>query len=254
MKHNNFLSKNFLSKNFFNIKSYHNDIGETMKTMKTNVYWEYLGQKYPYDSKLKYCVFFQGCCCPPHKGHINFIKSVADMLPGCKILINQIGSSSRHGTSTNFNYDLLHKYLNAVFKNKNDFAHLLRESSTNIYNHKFVVNCDVLLIIKGDEVNDDFNKEYNIQNINRKKISKQQKNSLINKKPIKVDYYFLTRDIKNISATQFTKNLIIYKNKLLRHKNVDDELKKILDLIPDEINKNEKMNIINQLIKFNLKE
>ena len=84
--------------------------------IKTEFYWEKLKQKYPYDSDKKYCIFFNGCCCPPHKGHIDSIREARDMFPGCKVIVNQLGASKRHGIPSEFNSYLLKKYFLQFFR------------------------------------------------------------------------------------------------------------------------------------------
>ena len=130
-----------------------------MNKLKTEFYWESLNQKYPYNPQKKYCVFFNGCCCPPHRGHINAIREAFKTWPNCKVIINQLGSSGRHGVPSAFNSYLLQKYLSDVFDNSTNIEYMFRESSRTIFSHDFVTDSDVVVIIRGEEFenSDDIN-------------------------------------------------------------------------------------------------
>ncbi len=222
------------------------------KNLETQIYWEDLGHKYQFDPKLKYCVYFKGCCCPPHKGHINSIKTAVGMFPGCKLLINQVGSPSRHGTSREFNSELLQKYINVVFLNQNnEIKYMLRATNDEVYSSPFIKSCDVLVVIRGDEIEPNYNKSNLINQINQTKINKFKKYiDSLNKIGIKVDFLMQTRNVNKLSATKFIELINVYKKRLLKNKSVDKELKNLYNFIPDEIDNKTKFDIINKICDF----
>jgi hypothetical protein len=226
--------------------------GKKKRNLKTGFYWEDLDQKYPYDPKLKYCIYFRGCCCPPHKGHIDSIRDAVKNFNECKIIINQVCSLSRHGTPVDFNSELLQKYLKAVFPNK-EISYMLKSSSDQVFKNDFVLDSDVLLIIRGDEIDsNNFNKQYivDMQNKNRE-IKMKKYIEFLNKHEIKVDFIMQKRNVNKVSATKFIEKINIYKDKLSKNKDTKKELLDLMKYIPNELNYDEKNEIINQIIKYN---
>ncbi len=119
-----------------NLKDNNNNFKEIFD-LETNFYWINYGQKYPVNTNLKYCIFFNGCCCPPHIGHINSIKDAISVFgPECKIIINHIGSSKRHGVPSKFSSYMFQKYLNDIFGTKSNIDYLFRAKNKNIFFHK----------------------------------------------------------------------------------------------------------------------
>ena len=223
------------------------------QSLKTEFYWECLNNKYPYDSKKKYCIFFNGCCCPPHKGHIESIKSAMTMLPGCKVIINQLGLSKRHGVPSKYNSELLKKYLSVVFANSPDIQYMFRATNRQIFTHEFVSNSDVLVVIRGKEFEDiDQNntlKEINKNNkVNEERFKKYIKK--LNDINIKIDFYLQSRQIDKISATKFMECLDNYKYKQSIRKETKNDFFTIMDFIPDEISFKDKYKIIKKLLTF----
>lgn len=217
--------------------------------IKTGFYWENLNQKYPYNPKLKYCIFFNGCCCPPHKGHISSIKSAIKMLPGCNVIINQLASSSRHGVPSNYNSELLQKYLSIIFNNNPNIKYMFRASNKQIFTHDFITNCDVLVIIRGDEI-EERNKLEISKNINKKNEFRFSKYiNKLNDFGIKVDFYMQYRNVNKVSATKFIEKLNDYKNKININKRKED-LYEIMNFIPEEVDFDSKYRIIKKLLKF----
>lgn len=245
----NNISKKDEDKIIFNHNNFDSDIVQN-NTIKTEFFWENLNQKYPFNHKLKYCVFFNGCCCPPHKGHIASIKEAFHMLPGCKVIINQLGSSVRHGVPSNYNSELLQKYLSVVFNNSPNIKYMFRASNKDIFTHDFVTNCDVLIIIRGDEV-EEYNKRDIVKNINKKneqRFSKYIKK--LNNYGIKVDFYMQYRNVNKVSATKFIEKLNEYKNKLYKRKETNEDLYMVMDFIPEEIDFETRYRIVKTLLKF----
>ena len=66
--------------------------------LKPKIYWECNGDTYEIDPKKNYLIYFSGCFCPPHRGHLLMIEPFLK-LPNVKFLISQIGDESRHGVS-----------------------------------------------------------------------------------------------------------------------------------------------------------
>jgi phosphopantetheine adenylyltransferase len=231
----------------------HNDKhnNKQKQDLKTSFYWEDLKQKCPYNPKLKYCIYFRGCCCPPHIGHINSIKMAVKQFPGCKVIVNQIGCSKRHGTPTDFNSELLQKYLSVIFKNT-QVKYILKESSKNIFKSDYVIDSDVLVIIRGDEINNDnFNKEYAIEMYKKKKeIKNKNYIKFLNKNGVKLVFLMQGRNVNKISASKFIEHLNIYKNKLSKGHNAQKYLEKVMSFIPNELNYEEKNEIIKKMLEF----
>lgn len=219
--------------------------------LKTEFYWENLNQPYPYNPKLNYCVFFNGCCCPPHKGHIDSIRSAIQMLPGCKVIINQLGSSSRHGVPSEYNSELLQKYLSNVFKNNSNIKYMFRASNNKIFTHDFITNCDVLVIIRGDEIKENNKLDVIAKSINDKNKYRFSKYiDKLNNYGIKVDFYMQWRNVNKVSATKFIEKLNIYKKKKYESKETKEDLYELMNFIPEEIEFYTKYQIIKKLLKF----
>ncbi len=222
-----------------------------MNNLKTEFYWESLNQKYPYNPQKKYCIFFNGCCCPPHRGHINAIREAFKTWPNCKVIINQLGSSGRHGVPSAFNSYLLQKYLSDVFGNSANIEYMFRESSRTIFSHDFVTDSDVVVIIRGEEFDnsDDINEviaEKNIKNAKRfKKYIKR-----LNKQGIKVDFYAQTRPINITSATKFMEKLEDFRQKRKANTQTKDDLLNLMGFIPEEVSSEDKYKIIKRMLKF----
>lgn len=237
---------------FFSDNLNNKDKEDKLKTnLETEFYWEDLNQQYHFNPNLKYCIYFKGCCCPPHKGHIKSIKDVVKKFPGCKLIVNQIGSANRHGTPTEFNSELLQKYLGICIKDTK-YKYMLKASSKEVYKHRYVIDSDILIIIRGDEIKTNtINKKYLVEIINKDREKSLQKHiKFLNNHKVKVVWYISKRNVNKISATKFMEILNIYKNKILNGEQTQKDLYKVMKFIPDELNYNEKKKIINQLIKY----
>lgn len=253
LKNNNFLTYSIDIKT---IDTKLNDNKDNKKndkeySLKTEFYWEILKQKYPYDSNKKYCVFFNGGCCPPHKGHIESIKSAMAMLPGCKVIINQLGSSKRHGVPSKYNSELLKKYLSVIFGNSPDIHYMFRATNRQIFTHEFVSKSDVLVVIRGEEFEDieQNNIIIEINKLNEERFKKYIKK--LNDVNIKIDFYLQSRQIDKISATKFMECLDNYKYKQDMRKETKNDFFTIMDFIPDEISFKDKYKIVKKLLSFN---
>jgi nicotinamide mononucleotide adenylyltransferase len=220
--------------------------------IKTEFYWEKLKQKYPYDSDKKYCIFFNGCCCPPHKGHIDSIREARDMFPGCKVIVNQLGASKRHGIPSEFNSYLLKKYLIDVFDSSSNIKYMFREKTRTIFSHEFIMKADVVIIVRGEEFEEFDNiikviNEKNVKNADRyKKYIKK-----LNNMGIKVDFIYQSRPIDKVSATKFMEKLDEYKYKHTLNMVKKDDLYELMNFIPNEVKSKDKYKIIKKILLFN---
>lgn len=232
---------------------------KTNRDLKTNIYWENLEHKYPINPNFKYCIFINGCFCPPHKGHINSIKKAIEIFgPKAKIIVNQIGSSGRHGVPKDFNKYMMETYINTVFKSNPNIKLFFRASSKQIFYDEFVLNSDVVIVIRGDEVDDEDREDSScLDEINEhyknkfKKISK-----FLAKKFIKLDVLFQFRPVTEVSATRFIELVNIYKKKMLKYgqnqsKSVMiDDMFELYYMMPEELDIETKYSIIKKIITF----
>lgn len=219
--------------------------------LETEYYWEILKQSYPYDKTKKYCVFFNGCCCPPHKGHINSIRQAIKMFPGCKVIMNQLGSSKRHGVPSKFNSYLLQKYLSEVFDNSPNIKYMFRESTKTIFSHKFITESNVVIIIRGEEFESGDNIQKVIKNKNKKNFDRFSKYiNKLNSMNIKVDFVSQTRPIDKVSATKFMEKLDEYRYKKEKNEESKIDLYELMEFIPDEISSSKKYQIIKKLLSY----
>ncbi len=228
---------------------------QQVNNLNTQFYWDKLNQSYPYDSNKKYCIFFNGCCCPPHKGHINSIRQAIKMFPGCKIIMNQLGSSKRHGVPSKFNSKLLQKYISVVFNDSLDIQYMFRASTRRIFSHDFVTESDVLIIIRGEEFEQDELTD-SIENIierqNKKNSHRFRKYiGILNKQNIKVDFVYQDRPITKISASKFMEKLDDYRYKSTLNIETKEDLFELMEFIPKEIKLKDKYKIIKRLLSFN---
>jgi hypothetical protein len=233
-----------------------NYINKELIDLETDFYWLNMGNKYPVNPKLKYCIFFNGCCCPPHIGHINSIKEIFSVFgPDCKVIINHIGSSKRHGVPSKYSSYLFKKYINDIFKNNYDIEYLFRAKNRQIIYHPYTINSNVFVIVRGDELDNEYLVKQNykelVTKINKKNIQRFGKYvEILNSKNIKLDFYMQIRDVNTISATKFMESLDNYKlkKKLQIHNSTD--FFKILDFIPEEIDYKTKCIIAKKLLSF----
>lgn len=222
------------------------------RDLTSKIYWENLNHEYIINSNYKYCIFINGCFCPPHKGHINSIHEAIKIFgPNAKIIINQIGSSYRHGVPKEFNKYMMETYINTIFKSNPNIKLFFRARNKEIFLNDFVLNSDVLVIVRGDEV-DSEDKETSIDSINKTYIRKFSKIiHYLNKKYIKVDFIFQFRPINEVSATRFVELLGIYKKKCSEHKECIEDMFELYYMMPEQIDIETKYKIIKQLISFN---
>lgn len=232
---------------------------KTQRDLSTNIYWENLEQQYPININYKYCIFINGCFCPPHKGHINSIKKAIEIFgPKAKIIVNQIGSSGRHGVPKEFNKYMMETYINNVFKSNPNIKLFFRAGAKKIFNDEFVLNSDVVIIIRGDEVDDNDREDSSyLDEINEHYKNKFKKIiKFLAKKFIKLDVLFQFRPVTEVSATRFIELVNIYKKKIFEEGIQESKSLMINDMfelyymMPEELDLETKYSIIKKLITF----
>jgi glycerol-3-phosphate cytidylyltransferase-like family protein len=223
------------------------------RNLNAKIYWENLNEKYPVDKSLNYCVFINGCFCPPHKGHIHSIKKAIEIFGlNCKIIINQIGSTSRHGVPKEFNKYMMETYISNIFKSNPNIKLLFRASNKEIFLNDFVLKSDVLVVIRGDEINDDDRDDDEcVEEINNYYFGKFRKIiKFLNRKFIKVDFILQFRPHTEVSATKFIELLNVYKQKKISGIKSIEDLYELYYMMPEEINLETKYTIIQKLLEF----
>lgn len=225
---------------------------KSYRDLTSKIYWENLNHEYIINSNYKYCIFINGCFCPPHKGHINSIHEAIRIFgPNTKIIINQLGSSSRHGVPKEFNKYMMETYIDTIFNFNPNIKLFFRARNKDIFLNDFVLKSDVLVIIRGDEV-DSEDKETSIDSINQSYLRKFSKIiTFLNKKNIKVDFIFQFRPKNEVSATRFIELLGIYKKKYFEHKDCIEDMYELYYMMPEQIDIETKYKIIKKLISFN---
>lgn len=223
--------------------------------LPTNFYWENLDHNYPVDKELKYCVFLNGCFCPPHKGHIQSIKNIIELLgPDTKIIINQIGSTSRHGVPSYFNKLMMELYILNVFPSNSNIKLLFRASNKEIFLDDFVLKSDILVILRGDEVNLQYKEsDTDVSNINSRYEYKFRKIiKYLNKKNIRIDFIFQFRPVSKVSATNFVRLLNLYKEKRKKKEHTLNDIYEIYWMMPEELSIELKHRLLKELLNFNV--
>lgn len=117
---------------------------------KPPFYWECLGQHVPYDPSKKYLFYFCGCFSPPHKGHFDQVKVALDSIPNSKIFIHQIGDESRHGVPFDISQRIWRTYIELLLP-RDRVTLRPRESMQQLYEHRFLKEADVVVILRGHE-------------------------------------------------------------------------------------------------------
>ena len=206
--------------------------------MTVTFIWERYKQKLAINDDLKYLIYYKGCFCPPHIGHF---ETAARYLryPNVRMIIHQIGNQ-RHNVPTNVNRSIWKKYIRELLPMER--IHLAQYDDTTKdypYNHSWLEQTDVIVIIRGDEAEDPQIKERN---------DRSHWSFLIyhcHKKSIDVIFDYSLRDTQKISATTFINKLIRYKNRRL---DVED----LYQYMPKRLSKTSKDQIIELLTKFYL--
>jgi hypothetical protein len=203
------------------------------------ILFEDCGDKLEMDSKLKYCFYAKGCYCPPHRGHLDQICKFVKNRDNAKIIVNQIGSESRHGVERNLNFKIMYLYLRKMLP-RSSFVLLGNRTSKEAHETDFARECDVFVNLRGmeTEIKDckkEKNSRYSSFNSRSKQLLKEGK---------QVIFYYTSRPlVATLCATKFVENLIKYKNN-----QVDRHV--LYDFCPKELNRNVKDYVIDKLLQM----
>ncbi len=212
--------------------------------LSIDIIWESLGHKYIPDPNLVYTIFINGCFCPPHKGHIESIKNAIEVFgPNTNIIVNQLGYSKRHGVPSEISKYMMQFYIEKIFGLSNKLKLFFREPNKNIFKNELVLNSDVVVFVRGDELGLDEHTNINIKLTNEYYIYKsRQVIKFLNKKGIKVDFLLQTRPINQISSTIFVKKLMDVS------KGVIKDTTPLFEFMPNELTLKDKIYLIKKII------
>lgn len=207
-------------------------------TFKIKFIWERNGQYLHINENLKYLFYYRGCFCPPHKGHYSAAAKYLGK-NNIRMIIHQIGSE-RHGISKNTNRQIWKTYINNLLPRNNvDLIQYDDDNDDCIRSHRWFQECDVLVILRGDEYDD---------------IHERQQQELISWRSIintcarhnkHIMFVYDIRDSKNMSASTLIRDLILFKNKRL-------VIESLYKYFPENLDVTLKIRIINKLIEYHL--
>lgn len=172
------------------------------------ILFEDCGDKLDINPNLKYCFYAKGCYCPPHKGHLYQICKFVKNNKNAKIIINQIGSESRHGVDQYLNCKIMYLYLKKLLP-RNSFELIHNKTSLQAQESKFAKKCDVFVNLRGIE--------RKIKDCKYERKSKYLSYYNKSKKLLahgkEVIFYYTSRPlVATLCATKFVEHLIKYKN------------------------------------------
>ena len=204
--------------------------------MSKNVYfhWEIRDGPFIFDKNVKYVVYFKGCFSPPHLGHLNAIYDIVNDNPNVNVVINQIDSKERHGIHYWINRKIWHIYIDSIFP-KDRVSIRKYKRTKELFNHRFFINADRVMMIRGNE-------NYDIDQTEKRFLSSYD--CLINElseKGVEIDYYFQERSKDVLSATRFVEQLL---NCKLNNGNTDN----LKPFLPKDLSDNDYNKIINMLM------
>lgn len=187
-----------------------------------------------------YLFYYRGCFCPPHIGHF---EDAAKYLkyPNVRMIIHQMGGS-RHGVPRTVNRKIWNWYIDELLpQDKIDLVQYNNETRRFPRDHPWLKDSDVIIIMRGDEVETDL-KSYERLDYHRWGFV------IKNARQYNIDVVFLyhLRYHESISATAFTDSLINYK----QGKHPIDEVYKFL---PHKLSLTTKNKIIYLLSQCHLK-
>ena len=196
-------------------------------------------EKYWFDDRTNYLIYFKGCFCPPHRGHFNTVKRFLDLGDNIKVVINQM-KSSRHGVPYNLKRRIWKTYISelldserVMLRSYNSFDDILDEDLSDI---------DTIISIRG------------IEDQTYRKVERKVKYNYIDiceqlsHYNIKLDFYYLERvTINKLSASEFTKTLIN-----TRYMNKENKYERCKQFLPLYLDKRIAIKIIEELATMNL--
>jgi len=170
-------------------------------------HWEQSNSFFTPDPDLNYIVYYKGCFCPPHAGHFNQVNILLQYT-NVKVIIHQKGGKSRHGVSKEINRQIWKYYIQKLLpKERVNLVQYTSEHANDglLLIHPWIKSCDVLVILKGDEFED--------QEIEEEQVLKRHR-PIIKKLfglGIKTIFYYTKRNHDIMSASTFISRLIQYK-------------------------------------------
>ena len=208
-------------------------------------YWECLGQSYPFDPSKTYLIYFKGCYCPPTRGHFDTVKRFIDLGPNIHVMIHQIGSSRRHGVPYHLNQEIWETYIDKLLPP--DRVHLIRyNSNEDILDMDIINSIDTVIYLRGNE-------DYDIHHT--EKSNRERFRSIIrrlNRRGVKMDFYYVQRpDVRQLSATKFTRTLIRTK-KRCRRKGCSCKYKKLKFFMPTDLPEETTMRLVRKMQSYHL--
>ena len=213
---------------------------------KSSFYWESLNQKYVFNPRKKYLIYFKCCCCPPHRGHFETIKKLVDMGPNVYAMVHQIGSERRHGVPYNLNRKIWKTFINELLPRDRVFL----KKCNNLGEINDVIDridgIDTVVYIRGNE-------DYDINQTERSTRSRFKRiKQQLNYSGIKLDFYFADRPLKNkLCATNFIRNLIKTSGRCKRP-GCNCKYKKLKYFFPRDLDETIVMNLVRELQRNNL--
>ena len=220
-----------------------------------SILFEDCGDEINIDPELKYCFYVKGCFCPPHKGHMQQIIDYVRLNKNAKIVVNQMGSSKRHGVDKKVNFKIMYLYLKKLLK-RDTFELLNNKKTKYIFEHRFVKECDVFINLRGNESNiQECDTDKIIEEKDKKYEYYYKKIKPLLKKGKEVTFLYTSRPhATSLSATNFIKQLIIYQNNMLNDESVNKSRELLYYFCPDEVSTEVKDYVIDKLLSMkNLK-
>ncbi len=169
--------------------------------------WEKMGMTLDIKKNHNYIIYFNGCFCPPHRGHYNSINDIVKNNKNIKVIINikQKNNDTRHGIPKYINIAIWKEYIKHMFpKNSVSLQRGNFMTDKNFINHDFIKQADTVIFVRGDEGLDHRTIKNSFET-KKKSILK-----LLSKENKKIMFYYNSR-VKNLSATDFVKHLINFK-------------------------------------------
>jgi hypothetical protein len=162
--------------------------------------WEDEGRQMHMSKNKKYLLYFRGCSCPPHRGHL---KTVTDFLRnkhvGVKVVIDHIASERRHGVPSHLSRAIWATFIRHCLPDV-DVIH----AHGDFFRHDWISeisDIDRVIVVRGDERMCEHS-----ETERRFKHNWRSKLSSFHELGIEVFYYGGLRE-EGISATDFVAEL-----------------------------------------------
>lgn len=203
------------------------------------VYWECNGDTYPFDSNKRYLIYYKGCFCPPHRGHFNTVKQFTDIGNNIHVMVHQIGSERRHGVPYYLNREVWRTYIDRLLPV--DRVHLVKYNYCDeLLDLPILNHIDTVVFIRGNE---GYDTSYSNKIVHKFSYIINKLNS----RGINMDFYYLERPlVDTLCATQFVKTLVKTKKKCC-HEGDICKYNRLKYYYPDDLDKNDMVNITRKL-------